>query len=141
MKSFNWVTYLLIFCLMTISSKGFSQKIHKEMIVGKWQPVLSTREIYDFNGNRDVKTDSHFSSNDIMQFNADGSIKDGGQRYYSYLLEADSKILHLFDEAGYEKRFEINQLDKTTMKITLQVAENHRGHTSRGIWTVAFKRK
>lgn len=141
MKSFNWVTYLLFFCLMTISSSVFSQQAYKKMIVGKWQPILSTREIYDFNGNRDVKTDSQFSNNDIIQFNADGSINDGGQRYYSYSLEEDSKILYLFDEAGYEKRFEINQLDKTTMKITLQVTESHRGHTSRGIWTVVFKRK
>lgn len=141
MKSFNLVTFLFIFCLITISSNAFSQKTHKEMIVGKWQPVQSTREAYDLNGNRDVKTDSKFSSNDIMQFNADGSINDGGQRYYSYSLEPDNKTLYLFDEAGYEKRFEISQLNKTTMKIIMQVAESHRGHTSRGIWTLVFKRK
>lgn len=141
MKSFNLITYLFTFCLTAFSSHAFSQKIHKEMIVGKWQPVQSTREAYDFNGNRDVKTDSKFSSNDIMKFNADGSINDGGQRYYSYSLEADNNVLYLFDEAGYEKRFEINQLDKTTMKIIMQVAESHRGHTSRGIWTLIFKRK
>ncbi|MBK1896711.1 lipocalin-like domain-containing protein [Chryseobacterium paridis] len=141
MKLSNIFSLLFIICLTTISANVFSQKSHKEMIVGKWQPVSSTREAYDFNGNRDVKTDSKFSSNDIMQFNTDGSIIDGGQWYFSYSLDTDQKTLLLFDEAGYEKKFEVEQLDKTTMKLVMRVAETHRDRTTRGIWTLVFKRK
>ncbi|ASK29331.1 hypothetical protein CEY12_04105 [Chryseobacterium sp. T16E-39] len=138
MKSFS---YLFIFFLTAISSNAFSQQIQKEMIVGKWQPYLSTLEAYDFTGKKEVKTDSKFSANDIMQFNADGSINDGGQRYYSYSIEPDTKTLYLFDELHYEKKFEISQLDKTTMKLIMRVAETHNERTSRGIWTLILKRK
>jgi hypothetical protein len=125
---------------MTISSKAFSQQIHKEMIVGKWQPVLSKVETFNLKGKYE-KSNSKFSNNDIMQFNADGSVIDGGQLYFSYSLEPDNNTLLLFEQGGHEKKFEIVELTKTTMKIIMQVSEIHRGLTNRGVWTLTFTRQ
>ncbi|WP_347217635.1 hypothetical protein [Chryseobacterium sp.] len=112
------------------------------MIIGKWQPVLSVSEGVEANGKRTVKNNSKFSSNDIMQFNADGSIIDGGQLYFSYSLDPNNdKALSLFDGGNYERKFEIAQLDKATMKIVIRETDQYKGEPFYIIWTMVFKRK
>lgn len=140
-KSLNLILLLFTFYLTAVSFTIPFQQSYKKMIVGKWQPVLSTTEGIEDNGNRTTQTDSKFSSNDMMQFNADGSILDGGQLYFSYSLDPDHKTLSLFDGGNYERKFEIVQLDKTTMKIVMQETDKYRGKPFCISWTIIFKRK
>jgi hypothetical protein len=118
----------------------FDDYFIQSFFAGKWQPVLSKVETFNLKGKYE-KSNFKFSNNDIMQFNADGSVTDGGQLYFSYSLEPNNNTLLLFEQGGHEKKFEIVELTKTTMKIIMQVSEIHRGLTSRGVWTLEFKRK
>ncbi|MCJ7936236.1 MAG: hypothetical protein MUW56_22040 [Chryseobacterium sp.] len=142
MKSCNLILLLCTFCWATLSFNVPFQQSYKKMIVGKWQPVLSTADGIEADGKRTVQSNSKYSSNDIMQFNADGSIIDGGQLYFSYSLDPDDdKILSLFEGGHYERKFEIAQLDKTTMKIVMKETDKYRGEPFHVIWTIIFKRK
>ncbi|TLX26868.1 hypothetical protein FE904_04230 [Chryseobacterium indologenes] len=140
MKSFNLVLWLCTFCLAALSFKTSSQQSYKKMIVGKWQPVSSTAEGVEANGKRTVNH-STLSRNDVMQFNADGSIIDSGQIYFSYSIHPDDKTLSLFGNTNDERKFEIVQLDKTTMKIVSRDNDQYRGEPFRITWTIVFKRK
>lgn len=110
------------------------------MIVGKWHPVSSTAEGVEANGKRTVNH-STLSRNDVMQFNADDSIIDSGQIYFSYSIDPDDKTLSLFGNTNDERKFEIVQLDKTTMKIVSRDNDHYRGEPFRITWTIVFKRK
>ncbi|HVI47916.1 MAG TPA: hypothetical protein VM802_23815 [Chitinophaga sp.] len=126
---------MLMSCILT------GEQSRRALIRGKWQPVMSKREIYDFNGGHEIKIDSTFSNNDLMQFNADGSIVDGGQRYSSYRLEPDNKTLRLFGDNDDGKRFEIDKLDTKTLVLAIRIAESHAGNNIRMEWTISFVRK
>ena len=140
MKSFSLILFLFSFCLTTVSFNASFQQSHRKMIVGKWQPIQSISEGIEENGKRTIQNHK-LSSKDVMQFNADGSIMDSGQLYFSYSLDPDDKTLSLFDGGNYEKKFEIVQLDKTTMKIVMKGTDNYRGKPFRIIGTIVFKRK
>ncbi|MDR3025422.1 hypothetical protein [Chryseobacterium sp.] len=140
MKFFNLTLFMVTFCLTALSFSIPYQQSYQKMIVGKWQPVLSESEGIDANGNRTVKN-YKLNSKDLMQFNADGSIIDSGQLYFSYELHPEDKILSLFDGGNYERKFEIAQLDKTTMKIVMKETDKHKGEPFHIIWTIVFKRR
>lgn len=140
MKPFNLILFLFTFCLAALSFNIPYQQSYKKMIVGKWQPVLSTSEGIEANGNKTVKN-YRLSSKDLMEFNADGSITDSGQLYFSYELDPDEKILSLFEGGNHERKFEIQQLDKTTMKIVMKDTDKYKGEPFHIIWTIVFKRK
>ena len=141
-KPFTLILFLCVFCLTALSFNIPYQQSYQKMIVGKWQPVLSKAEGIEANGKRTVQNNSRYSSKDIMQFNADGSIIDGGQLYFSYALDPnDEKILSLFESGSSERKFEIEQLDKTTMKIVMRETDKYRGEPFLVIWTIVFKRK
>ncbi|MGE8554970.1 MAG: hypothetical protein ACN6OB_13710 [Chryseobacterium jejuense] len=111
------------------------------MIVGKWQPILSTSEGVEANGKRTVQN-YRLSSSDLMQFNTDGSITDSAQLYFSYSLDPnDDKVLSLFEGGNYERKFEITQLDKTTMKIVMRETDKYKDEPFQITWTIVFKRK
>lgn len=141
MKSFNIILFSAIFCLAVMSFNISFQQSNKKMIVGKWQPFLSSAEGIEANGKRTVQTHSKYSSKDIMQFNSDGSIIDGGQLYFSYSLDSDDKTLSLFDGGNYERKFEIVQLDKTNMKIVMKDTDQYKKEPFLITLTVIFKRK
>ncbi|SMO46829.1 hypothetical protein SAMN06265171_1011027 [Chryseobacterium rhizoplanae] len=141
MKAFNLTLFMVTFCLTALPFSIPYQQSYQKMIVGKWQPVLSITEGIEANGKRTGKTHSKFSSKDIMQFNADGSIIDGGQLYFSYSLDPDHKTLSLFDGSNSEKKFEIIQLDKTAMKIVMKDVDKYKGELFPITWTIAFKRR
>ncbi|MGE8527120.1 hypothetical protein [Chryseobacterium rhizosphaerae] len=140
MKPFNLILFVVIFCCTALSFSIPYQQSYKKMIVGKWQPVLSTSEGIEANGNRTVKN-YRLSNKDLIQFNADGSIIDSGQLYFSYALDPDEKVLSLFDGGNYERKFDIDQLDKTTMKIVMRETDKYNGEPFQIIWTIVFKRK
>ncbi|SDI96101.1 hypothetical protein [Chryseobacterium jejuense] len=141
MKSFNLALLLFTFCLIVLSFNSPYQQSYQKMIVGKWQPILSTSEGVEANGKRTVQN-YRLSSSDFMQFNADGSITDSAQLYFSYLLDPnDDKVLSLFEGGNYERKFEIAQLDKTTMKIVMRETDKYKGEPFQITWNIVFKRK
>lgn len=141
MKSFNLTLFILTFCMTALSFNIPYQQSYQKMIVGKWQPVLSKAEGIEANGKRTVKN-YQLSRSDLMQFNADGSITDSAQLYFSYSLDPnDDKILSLFEGGNYERKFEIAQLDKTTMKIVMKETDKYKGEPFQITWTIVFKRK
>lgn len=141
MRSFNLILFLFIFGLTALSFNIPYQQSYQKMIVGKWQPILSTSEGIEASGKRTVKN-YNLSKNDLMEFNADGSITDSAQLYFSYSLDPDNvKALSLFEGGNYERKFEIVQLDKTTMKIVMKETDKYRGEPFQIIWTIVFKRK
>ncbi|CAD0218630.1 hypothetical protein KYG33_03890 [Chryseobacterium sp. D764] len=141
MKSFNLTLFMITFCLTALAFNIPYQQSYQKMIVGKWHPVLSYAEGIETNGKRTVINNSKFSSKDIMQFNADGSIMDSGQLYFSYSFGPDYKTLSLFDGSNSERKFEIIQLDKTTMKIVMKETDKYKGEPFYITWTIVFKRK
>lgn len=141
MKSFNLALLLFIFCLIVRSFNSPYQQSYQKMIVGKWQPILSTSEGVEANGKRTVQN-YRLSSSDLMQFNTDGSITDSAQLYFSYSLDPnDDKVLSLFEGGNYERKFEITQLDKTTMKIVMRETDKYKDEPFQITWTIVFKRK
>lgn len=141
MKSSNLVLFLFTFCLIILSFNSPYQQSYQKMIVGKWQPIRSTSEAVEANGKRTVQN-YRLSSSDLMEFNADGSITDSAQLYFSYSLDPnDDKVLSLFDGGNYERKFEITQLDKTTMKIVMRDTDRYKGEPFHITWTIVFKRK
>lgn len=140
MKSFNLTLFIFTFCLAALSFNIPYQQSYQKMIVGKWQPILSSTEGIEANGKRTVKN-YQLNRSDLMQFNADGSIIDSGQLYFSYELHSEDKILSLFDGGNYERKFEITQLDKTTMKIVMKETDKYKGEPFQITWTIVFKRK
>jgi hypothetical protein len=141
MKYFNLALFLFTFCLAVLSFNSPYQQSYQKMIVGKWQPIRSTSEGVEANGKRTVQN-YRLSSSDLMQFNADGSITDSAQLYFSYSLDPnDDKVLSLFEGGNYERKFEITQLDKTTMKIVMRDTDKYRGEPFHITWTIVFKRK
>lgn len=141
MKSSNLALFLFTFCLIILSFNSPYQQSYQKMIVGKWQPILSTSEAVESNGKRTVQN-YRLSSNDLMQFNADGSIDDSAQLYFSYSLDPnDDKILSLFEGGNYERKFEITQLNKTTMKIVMRETDKYKREPFHITWTIVFKRK
>ena len=140
MKFFNLTLFMVTFCLTALSFSIPYQQSYQKMILGKWQPVFSASEGIEANGKRTVKNHK-LNSKDLMQFNADGSITDNGQLYFSYELHPENKILSLFDGGNYERRFEIAQLDTTTMKIVMKVTDKYKGEPIILTSTIIFKRR
>ncbi|REC45425.1 hypothetical protein [Chryseobacterium pennipullorum] len=140
-KSFHLILFLCTFCVTALSFSIPCQQSYRKMIVGKWQPILSTSEGIEANGKRTIKN-YRLSKNDLMQFNADGSITDSAQLYFSYSLDPDHDTsLSLFEGGNDERKFEIVQLDKTTMKIVMKETDPYKGEPFHITWTIVFKRK
>ncbi|MCW3465748.1 lipocalin family protein [Chitinophaga nivalis] len=111
----KYYRHRLLFGLMAVIS-ACSQPAAS--IVHKWQPVKFTYTIYADNAQKEEKTDTHFTPVDVMDFKADGTIDDGGQRYEAYRLSPDNKNITLVETNGATREFQIKTL--TNQQLILQ---------------------
>ncbi|MEC5144733.1 hypothetical protein [Chitinophaga sp. 212800010-3] len=110
-------------------------------IAGKWMPVRSVMSATE-NGEKSYeKTDTSFSSIDLMHFKPNGELEDGGQRYEGYTYNRQTKELTLHESNGDGITFLVRTLTSQQMIIVREDEEQYNNKRRHMKLEIYFKKR